>query len=261
MDKSIDDILNDTAPEAEAIAEVEEQEVATEAPEPETIGQPRDEAGRFAPKDEKGVETQPEPPSEQNQLPPAEYAALKDERRKRQEAERIAQENAAQLAALQAQLQRPAQEVPEFWDNPDANISSRLEQFGDQLIQRFQQQQLTERVEASELAARTKYSDFDEKLAAFQQAVQFNPMLAKQMAHAPDPAEFAYNRGKTVLDVERVGSVDELLKAERAKWEAEARAAIPAPSLPNSTASERSVGARGGPAWSGPSPIDSILSG
>ncbi len=265
MDTSIDDILNEPAAETPAPAVVETQEAATETPEPETIGQPRDESGRFAPKDEKGVETQEtaqsEPPSEQNQLPPAEYAALKDERRKRQEAE-------ARIAALErefeaAKQKQPVQEqqVPEFWDNPDANINVRLEQFGDKLIQRFQQQQLTERVDASELVARSKYTDFDEKLAAFQQAVQFNPVLAKQMAHAPDPAEFAYNRGKTVLDVERVGSVDELLKAERAKWEAEARAAIPAPSLPNSTASERSVGARSGPAWAGATPIDSILSG
>lgn len=261
MDTSIDDILNEPAPEA--IAEVA-QEAITETPEPETIGQPRDEAGRFAPKDETGVITQETadtvPPTEPQQgLPPAEYAALKDERRKRQEAE-------ARIAALeqqfhQARQQQPQEPEPDFWDNPKALIAAQLNQFGQELRHQLKQEQITERVDASEQVARGKYNDFDEKLSAFQQAVQLNPLLAREMANSSDPAEFAYSRGKTALEIQRVGSLDEVIKAERAKWEAEARAAIPAPSLPHSTASERSVGARSGPAWAGSTPIDSILSG
>jgi hypothetical protein len=63
------------------------------------------------------------------------------------------------------------------------------------------------------------------------------------------------------MDLERVGSFDELLKAERAKWEAEAKAAMPAPqpTFPTSTASDGSVASRGGPVWSGPTPDKTLL--
>lgn len=256
---SLDDILSGAAPEVEPVAS------EPEAVEP-TEGRARNPDGTFASTKETGVETPPEtdlsaepvPPTEQAKgLPPEEFAALKDERRKRQAME-------AELADMRAQFARMQQpqpeQPPEFWDNPDAAMQARLEQFGDTLLQRFEQKQQVERINASEAQARLKYADYDDAFHAFRQAVQANPALAQQMTQASDPAAFAYQKGKTALELERVGSIDELLKAERAKWEAEARAVVQPTSFPQSTVTERSVGGRTGPAWSGPTPLSDILS-
>ena len=241
--KGIDELLNDPA----------EQETPTEA-------QPRDDNGQFVSR-ETGEEPQqetvaePVPPTETEAIP---VAALKDERRKRQELEQQVAAMQQQLAAVQQQPQQPP---AEFWDDPQAFMASQFEQFGSQLMQRWQQEQQIERVNASEAVARSKYADFDDALQSFRQAVQVNPVLAQQMARESDPAEFAYRKGKSALELERVGSIDDLLKAERQKWEAELRAAAPAPSFPSTTALDGSVGARSGPAWTGPKPMSELLGG
>lgn len=261
---SLDDILSGAEPAAA-------EPVQEAAPEPqEADGQPRGPDGKFLPKQETGVETpqepveaaaEPVPPTEQAGLPKEEFAALKDERRKRQAMETELAELRANFAAMQVRQQQPEQ-PPEFWDDPDAAMQARFEQFGETLLQRFEQKQQAERIDASEAQARSKYADYDDAFHAFRQAVQANPVLAQKMASSSDPAEFAYKTGKTALELERVGSIDELLKAERAKWEAEARAAItpPAPNFPSSTVTDRSLGGRTGPAWAGPASIGDILS-
>lgn len=262
MDKSIDELLNgepiqDEAPAVEASPEPEA---------PQGDGRPRDEHGRFAPKEGTGVEPQPEAtqaeeaepvPPTGDQLPKDVYEPLKAERQKRQELQ-------MQLEALQQQIARqnqaPPPEVPEFWDNPDAAFEARFERFGSQLMQQFKMQQDMERINASEVAAKGKYADYGESFGAFQQAANANPALIDQMKAAPDPAEFAYKTGKRAMDLEKVGSLDELLKAERAKWEAELKAAAPAPqAFPSTTATDGSVGQRSGPAWAGPTDISDLL--
>lgn len=195
-------------------------------------GQPRDEHGKFAPK-ETGVKEEGPPPSESVPV-----KALQDERRKRQELEQ-------QIALLQQQAQQPQpQQPPEFWSNPDGALDARLEQFGSKLIQQFQQQQRIERINASEAEARVKYADYGDAFSAFQQAAQMNPTLIQRMQMAENPAEFAYQTGKRSMELEKVGSLDELLKAERAKWEAEVKAAAPRPSFPVSTVQDGSAAAR-----------------
>jgi hypothetical protein len=128
-------------------------------------------------------------------------------------------------------------------------------------MQRIQQQQTMERINASETEAKGKYADYDDAFRAFQQAASANPSLIQRMTAASDPAEFAYKTGKVAIDLEKVGSMDELLKSERAKWEAELKAAIPAQpqSFPATTATDGSVGGRTGPAWAGAVPIDQLL--
>lgn len=259
--EGLDEILSD-APAAETPA----PEALT--PAPEAAGQPRDENGRFAPK-ETGEQPQVETPAEQ--VPPTpdptpgpetgQYAALKDERRKRQEAEARIAAMEAQFAQMQSRPQPQPEPPADFFENPDAFLASKLDQFGTQLMQRFQQQQQVDRLNASEAAAKAKYADYDDAFHAFRQAVQSNPALSAQMTASNDPAEFAYRTGKRALDLERVGSFDELIAAERAKWEAEAKAAIPAPapSFPSTTATDTSVGQRGGPAFAGPTPLGDLI--
>lgn len=264
MERPIDDILNDI-PEPVATEEVT-QEVA----EPEAKAErERDEHGRFKSKEETGVETppapeavaEPVPPTEQaNQLPPQEFAALKDERRKRQALEDEVRQMREQFTRMQPV--QPQQPPPDFWDDPTAFMSHMRKEMRVELLQSLREEQQTEKINASEQAAIAKYPDYPDAFNAFQQAVQLNPRLAEEMVRAPDPAEFAYSKGKAALAIEQYGSIDALLAAERQKWENEARSAFPTtqkPALPSTTAADGSVAARGNPAYAGSPSIDDIL--
>jgi hypothetical protein len=248
---------------------VEEPEVQTEA-EPVTDERPRGPDGKFIAKEPTGVETplaevaaEPVPPTEPtNQLPPHEYAALKDERRKRQEAEARAAAIEAHYANLARQQQAaPQQPQVDFWDNPQEYLQGQFSQFGQQLFQQFEQRQQAARIDQSEAAARARHQDYDQAFQAFSEAVQANPRLAAEMAQAPDPAEYAYSKGKTALALEQAGSIEAIIAAERQKWEAEAKAAFQPvkPTLPSTTAADGSVAGRGMPQWAGPSDLGDIL--
>ena len=269
--KGIDELLNDE-PVEEVVTEQPEPE-ASEEPKAEAEGQPRGPDGKFASK-QTGVDEEPkaeapeepkqaEPPSA-DQLPRDVYEPLKAVRNEnkelKQQLEAIQQQLARQQQQPQPQVQNNEPTV-DFWDDPQGFLAKQFDQFGQSMMQRFQQQQQVERIEASEAAAKAKYTDYDDAFRAFQQAAMANPALVQQMTSANDPAEFAYSKGKSALELERYGSVEELLKAERAKWEEEVKAAIPQPkpSFPSTTAADGSVAARSGPAWSGPPSINDIL--
>lgn len=266
--KGIDELLSDE-PVEEVVTEQPEPEVTEEAA-PETEGQPRGPDGKFAPK-QTGVEEpkaeQPEvaaePPSA-DQLPREVYEPLKAVRNENKELKQQLEAIQQQMARQQVQPQQQAQpeQTGDFWEDPQGFLARQFDQFGQSMMQRFQQQQVVERIEASEAAAKAKHADYDDAFRAFQQAAMANPTLVQQMTAANDPAEFAYSKGKSALELERYGSVDELLKAERAKWEAEIKAAAPQPAVPafpSTTAADGSVAARSGPAWSGPPSINDLL--
>lgn len=263
--ESLNEILSNE-PEAETPAQLSETGEATNPIVDPPSGVLRDERGRFAPK-ETGVEAAPAatatseappaPPS--GQLPQEEYSALRAVRDENKELKR-------QIAAIQRQMTQPApQPAPtpvDFWDDPQSFMDSRMNQLGQTLLQQWEQRETVRRLDASEKTARAKYTDYDEAFEAFEQAVQTNPQLAAQLAQADDPGEFAYRKGKTAIEIQRVGSIDELKAQIRAELEAEARAAIggqPRPVLPSTTAGDGSVGARSGPEWAGPKPLGQIL--
>jgi hypothetical protein len=252
--EDLDSILSDEPTELKPEAPVE-------------TGQPRDEHGRFAPKDdgttETGVDQAGEIPAEvpptsepTKELPPAEYAALRDERRKRQQLERELQE-------LQQRVNQPVtapSPPPDFWESPEAALEAKFNQFGEQLMQRIEAQQWQRKAANDEQSARAKYADFDDKLEQFHQLAASNPALINELRAAPDVAEFAYRKASEAMLLQDHGGVEGLLKAERAKWEAELRGSAPVPpTVPLSTAAERSVGSRSGPAWVGPVSLDDLL--
>lgn len=223
----------------------------------------RDEKGRFAPKEtgvEQTAEAAPAPveaPPASSQLPRDVYEPLKAVRDENRELKR-------QIAAIQQQMAQPLkpQQPPvDFWDDPQGFMSSQMQSFGDTLLQQWEQRQQAQRLDASERAARNAHEDYDEAFAAFEQAVQANPRLAVELAQSDNPGEFAYQRGKTALTLNQVGSIDALKAQLRAEWEAEVKAAAPTPrpNLPSTTAADGSVGARTGPAWSGPESLKDIL--
>lgn len=261
--KGIDELLSEPV---EYPSDIEPEVIETlEAPE----AQPRGPDGKFAPRqtgvEEPQAETPEEPtaaaPPAADQLPREVYEPLKAVRNENRELKAQIEALQRQFASVQQAPQQPQEMPPAFWDDPDRAIEARVAQAAEMAIQRYQQQQTMERINASEAAAKVKHADYDDAFRAFQQAAQANPTLIQQMTSASDPAEFAYSKGKTALQLEQVGSIDELLKAERAKWEAEAKAAIqqPAQTFPQTTATDGSVAARSGPAWSGATPIGDLL--
>lgn len=262
--KSIDDILSNEPDEtpAEAPAKEEVTEQIVDQPEAKADGRERDEFGRFKPKEETGVKQETAeqvtaPPADQSngQLPPQEYAALRAIRDENKELKR-------RIESFEAALTKPPQAPQQpvgFWDDPDAFLEQRDSKIVDELFQRMEQRQQVQRMEQSEAQAKAKYADYDEAFQAFSQAVQANPRLAHELAQVPDPGEFAYSKGKAALALEKFGSIDDLLKAERAKWEAEVKASMPTLTLPGTTAADGSVGGRSGPEWAGPKPLGQIL--
>ena len=208
-------------------------------------GRARDESGRFAKAEtgEKQPDTVPEPVTPSGESNTVPLRALEDERRKRQEMEREVAFMRQQMQQAQAQQQQ--EPVPDFWDNPEGVIDTRVSAAVNQALAAFQHKQTLERLNASEAAVKARHADADDALRGWLEAVNVNPTLNDQMLIASDPGEFAYKAGKNWQQVQQVGSIDDLLKAERARWEAELKASAPAPSFPQSTVHDGTVAPRG----------------
>lgn len=258
--KGIDELLNGTPDDFEAAA----PEPVAEAP----VEQPRDEQGRFAPKGETEPAPEPvegaSPAPVEAATPPLEHPALLGERRRRQEAERRAQELEQALARYQApqpqaQPQQP-QGIPDMFEDPEGYTAWLVQQATERAASTAEQRFRAQLIDASEQIARSKYADYDEKLGKFMELTQANPLIAQQMASAPDPAGFAYDYARKAIEVERYGTVDvEALKAKlREEIMAEETAKLPRPPVPTTLATERNVGARTVP-WGGPRSIADIL--
>ncbi len=259
MDNSIGDILNgEPTDEAIEVEEVEAPEIAEEA-EPVTAERPRGPDGKFIPK-ETGVDPQdaePVPPTT-NQLPQAEYAALRDERQKRQQLEERLRQFEEHYAAQQAQAAPKI--APDMFDDPDGFKAHLREEILRDLQPMVQQGGTLTRAEVSEMLARQKYEDYDAKIEVFKEAMESNQFLLAQLQQAGDPATFAYNAANQYLEAKQYGGA----APTREQIEAETREKILAeigmkPKAPSSFAGDRSVGSRSGPEWPGPTPLGSIL--
>ena len=213
------------------------------------------------------VEAKPAEPAKpvQEELTPKERAAFAkaaDETRKRQALE-------ARLRELEAkQAATPAEPPKQFWDAPD----EALKRNQDQTVQRaVQQAVLTTTLRTSEAIARSRYKDFDEKVAIFGQLAERTPGLAQQMASAPDPAEYVYRTAANHKALQDAGGVDQMrAKIEeetrikvRAEIEAELKAKAAAmekerAALPGSLSEAQSKGSNR-VVWNGPTAMDDIL--
>lgn len=241
-DEGIEDLPMDSGPER--------PELVSE-PSP-IVDAPRDEHGRFASKDtgetaaevEAPEAAQPKPGD--NPIPEPEFKGYLTEKRKRQELE---QEVAAMKAQLQQLTQQP-EAPPSIWEDEEA--ARRYDNA--QAVQTAVQQSAQEtRLVTSEMFARREHPDFDELRDVFLGLAKDNPTLAQQALADPDPWGKAITIAKNHKAMQDLGTTDiaALLKAERAKWEAEAQAAIPRPRFPASTASDGSVSGRSAPVWTG----------
>lgn len=237
-------------------------------------GRVRDpETGQFAPKPEE-AKAEPEAKEEPKEAPKTEVVkpaapqqemtekekgllrAAEAERRKRQDLER-------QLQELQTKAPASTEPAKTFWDDPEGWMSRHQEQ--------QRQEALKQRLGVAEMLARSKYSDFDDKVATFTEMAKTTPGLIQAWLASPDPAEYAYRAGKNQMELREAGSIDGLkakiekelrLKIEqelkeKAKAQTEALAKERA-ALPPSLSDARSTGVNK-PVWSGPPSMDDIL--
>lgn len=296
---TMDDILSDKpverhAPQAPAPAEpAAAQEPAPHQPsgslrkehqKREFEAQGRDpETGKFLPKDEAKPAPKAEAPKEepkaaepakpatpaQEEMTAKEKAAFAkaaDETRKRQALE-------ARLRELEAKIQQPAAQSPgtpaeapkTFWDDPEGALQRTQQQ--------MQQAILGTRLQTAEAIARSRYTDFDEKVMEFKDLAMTTPGLAQQMLAAPDPAEFVYRTAANHMAIKQAGGVDALVakarEEERAKVRQEVEAELKAKAealakeraaLPGSLSDAPSKGNQR-TVWSGPPSMADILTG
>ena len=256
---SLDDILNGEAPEPQP------EPIEAEAAEPvqEATDRPRDEHGRFLPKGEEAPATaQPAEqsaspaPKDKPPLADEDHPALIGERRRRQEAERQAEELRQQIASLQ----QPPQPPPSIWENEEGW----QQHFGSQVVDAATQQaSFNARLDTSEMLVRQQNPDFEEVKSRFLEMMRETPALQQKALAEPHPWDFAYKYVKNADRMNELGAVDvtdlEAKLREKIKAELQQEAITSLQSAPPTLSGERSVGSRSGPAYAGLGSLDDIL--
>jgi hypothetical protein len=276
MSGDLDSILND---DKQPVQEIETPEVPETPTEPEATPEPvaeepkgpvRDEKGRFAPKGE----TESASPAPVNE-PPLDHAAVLGERRRRQEAEARIRELEQRMAQFQQPTYQPTahpapQAAPSFEFNEDLYWSN-PQQFLDGFAQNIRQSVMQEvqgiipqmvtgvSIDRAEQAARARYEDYDQAIAAFREVALVTHSVREKMAVQADPAEFAYQECKRLLEMSNYGSTNEYIEAEVARrLAAIQQVAKPAPIIPVSLADAPASGPSGTVPTAPPS-LDAIL--
>lgn len=240
---------------AEPAAETGDKPPAEAKPE-----QPRDEHGRFVSKP--GEAAQAAPPAAEGDPQHVPFAALKDERTKRQTLE-------TQLSDLQRQLEefRLKQQQPPAPPPEPVKVPHPVED--PEGYHRFiEDRQFNDRLNISEMMAREKYQDVDAKLAVFQEAVKDDPSLGLKLRTQAHPWDWMYQQAQRIEAMKDIGDDPAAYRARieseiRAKIASEASAApspaAPTTPLPTSLASARSVGERTPNVPAGPTPLDQAV--
>lgn len=266
-EESIGDLLNGTVPEpVEAPPAVETPTEATTEP-VETTERPRGPDGKFIPKgDKEPVEpvasATPAPLEETGNIP---IAALKDERSKRQAIEQERDQLRQQLAQYQQPQAQPQAQVvgpPDRWDDPEGYDRWLVGQASQAAREEAIQAYTFQRIQTDAAQFRADKPDYDEAIGLFGRMAETNPGLIEQMQQAPSPAKFAYDTGKLQAEITQHGGIDGLVEARLKAREAAALTGLQAQlpqSAPPTISNDRSVGARSGPAWSGPGSLSDYL--
>ncbi len=114
-------------------------------------------------------------------------AALHDERRRRQDAEK-------ELEKYKNPDQKKQEEVPDVFVDPNA--------FAKHLKDETRAEILKTKAEMSQEFMRELKPDYDEKAARFIEMARVNPDLAGQMYASPNPAKFAYETAVAAINQE-----------------------------------------------------------
>lgn len=238
------------APEApastvETPAPAPQETAPTTTVEQPAVERPRDERGRWVSPEalEKPVEDRPEP-----MVP---VAALRDERRKRQELE----------ARLHAQEPPPPELKDEdYWNSPADATRKLVDHQGD----RLQRQILNMKFELAEDLTRTLHTDYDQVREQFIEKIEANDpvaiAIAQQMTNKANPAKFVYDEmnrlAKLGPDYEARIRAEERAKVLAEVGQAQRRVA---PEVPRSLNSEPSAPSSSTPEAFTPTPLDNLL--
>ena len=280
----LNEVLNETEEKPEVTINVEKAEA--EAPPTDAVdrdysserkklqrkeweAQGRDpETGQFIkkeePKEEVKTEVKVEPKVEQPKvdLSDKEKALLAEAERHR----RRNKELETELAQYRQKKEEKTEEKKSFWDDPDGNIKATEER----VDQKLSQKELNIILRTSEMIARSKYKDFDEKVETFAEVLKSTPGLHAQWLASQDPAEFAYRTGEKTRLLKDAGSIDEY----KAKLEVELRQKLEAEykakeeefnkkraELPGSLSEVKGVAKQQRAVFTGPTPLDAVLFG
>lgn len=258
--KDLESVLNGSDTEAADVAPAQEQ-----APEQQSPAEAQEPVGdTTAPDAPAAVEGEPPAPGQEKSVP---LAALEAERKQRQDWKEKAIRYEEQLKAAQAQPAH-AQQQPQG-GHPVAGYESMPPEV------RAQVDAFDQRAHVSEMLARNKYGDesVDKHHAAFAEAVQENPSLQAELLRQQNPWEFVYQQGARALALKEIGTdpsayrervkeeIRQQMLAEQGQAQLQPFQAQPnaAAALPPSLASARSTASRSTPAFTGPTPLDSIL--
>ena len=227
MDKDAIAFLDDeTVEEPEVTEEVEAEAPPQEEPQPEPSAEVEVEAEA-----EQTGETKSEPPSpESDPQQTAPITALLDEREKRQEAQRRAEEADRKMRELQAELQsfkQPKVEAPDWFEDPQAAARHQAQTVEQQFQHRMMQQ--------SRFWAEREFGadEVNAAVAYFDQ----HPEQSQQFQSHPSPFHAAVEFYKRQQVVAEVGSDPEAFRQKlreeiRAELEAEYKNAAPVQSRP-----------------------------
>ncbi len=142
----------------------------------------------------------------------------------------------AQLAALQQQMAASAQQQnpqaqekkPDDWDElltkGPAYVQERINQAfaeRDRQVEAIRQQHMQQRLHQSRQRALQAHEDGEQMLGAFREMAQRDPRLEQLVLAAEDPADYAIKYAREAQRISQFNSIDELVAAERKKWEAE----------------------------------------
>ena len=217
MEESLDDVLSDKA--------VEEPQEVMEAADETAKGEVAETPSE--------TEEQPKQPIESPEVSAFKAQAL-DERRKRQALEQ-------QLRALEEQQRASQVEKPDFWDDPDKAIDSRIAQIQQGYDQKYNA--------LAEHFTRSQHADYDEISDYFVEVLApQNPALIDQARNQVNPFEFIYNATKAQKELAEVGDINALKAKLRAEVEAEVKASMQAEAdklakIPGSLAGQRGASA------------------
>jgi hypothetical protein len=209
----------------------------------------------------------PAPPAGEQDSERIPIAALRDERAKRQAAEKAAADYRQRVEQYEQMIrqQQAAQQQPQrpdLFQDPDGALNH--------VQSALRQEILRNKVETSVMVVRQQHTDYDDAEAAFLQACQGNEPLYRQMLNHPFPAQFAYSVGQQMRAMAEIGNDpsgyrDRVRQEERDRlrkeWDAEQgqRQAQVRASVPPTLASARDTSGRFAPAWSGPPALKDIL--
>lgn len=192
------------------------------------------------------------PASEQEKHVP--LSALEAERKGRQDWKEKAIRFEEELKHLRAQQSQPQAQQPSQQQPMTPELAL-----------------LNERFNVSELLAREKYADLDEKMEVFQKAASENPALGAELAKQKHPYEWMYKHATKLQALAEIGDDPTAYEQKlRDKIMAEIQASQPAepqqpatqpaaPVLPKTLATTRSAGPRSAPTWTGPTSLNDIL--